>query len=83
LLSWLAFGTSASAATSRLSSNSRPVYIRYQTAAPAAPVRRDSCQAAQTAAPAAALNHPLLYLLSYNAAAAAAVVEDSLLHHSL
>lgn len=38
LLSWLAFGTSASAATSRCSSNSHPVYIRYQTAARAAAV---------------------------------------------
>ena len=36
LLSWLAFGTSASAATSRVSFSSHPVYIRYHTAAPAA-----------------------------------------------
>ena len=62
LLSWLAFGTSASAATSRSSFSSRPVYIRYLNAAPAA-----------------ALNHPLLY----HNAAVAALLKAALSYHSL
>jgi len=94
LLSWLAFGISASAATSRFSSNSRPVYIRYQTAAPAAAFEPPSsiCHLSYNSAAAAIVEDSLVYhaadaaVLHYypscHYAAAAAVLHLSLLYSS-
>lgn len=73
LLSWLAFGTSASAATSRFSSSSRPVFIRYLAAAPAA-VLHICHHAAATV-----MQHSLLYHICHLYAAG---LKQSLLYHS-